>query len=276
MYTEFSLVMRDKSEHFVRSFVPDSPKAIFILIPGKGEHAGRYIHFGTKLEEAGYAVYAPDLRGHGKTGGKCGHTAPRKTILDDVSEVVMYAKIRHPDLPVFMYGHSMGGNIILHYRHNRPDGITAFIASAPWLYLSKDFSEPLKNGVIALSKMLPRFTINTGINASVITSIENEQKEYLKDKNMNGVITSATVADVFLATRKILKYAHTDKKPFLLMHGDDDRLVDVEGSRKLSKLSGDTCLYKEYKNNRHEILRDISCNEAIADILSYLDSWLSL
>ncbi len=274
MYTEFTLVMRDKSEHFVRSFVPQSPKAIFILIHGKGEHSGRYMQFGNELEKSGYAVYAPDLRGHGKTGGRIGHTAPRKTILDDVGEIVLYAKIRHPDLPVFMYGHSMGGNIILTYRHRRPDGIKAFIASAPWLYLAKDFTESLKKGVVALSKMLPHFAINTGIDATVITSIEDEQKAYLNDKKMNGVITAATAADVFVTAKEIFKYAPTDKAPFFLLHGDDDRLVNVEGSRKLSKLSGDVCKYKEYKGNRHEILHDISRDEAISDMLAYLDEQL--
>ncbi len=275
MYTEFSLVMRDKSEHFVRSFVPDSPKAILILIHGKGEHSGRYIHFGKELEKAGYAVYAPDLRGHGKTGGRTGHTAPRSTILDDVGEVVLYAKIRHPDLPVFMYGHSMGGNIILTYRHRRPDGIKAFIASAPWLYLVKEFAAPLKKAVIAFSKLLPHTAINTGIDATVITSIEDEQTKYLEDKKMNGVITVATVADVFVATKEIFKYAPTEKTPFMLLHGDDDRLVDVDGSRKLSKISGDVCEYKEYKANRHEILHDISRDDAISDMISYLDKQLA-
>ncbi|MBQ3593488.1 MAG: lysophospholipase [Clostridia bacterium] len=274
MYTEFSLVMRDKSEHFVRSFVPQSPKALFILIHGKGEHSGRYIHFGNELEKAGYAVYAPDLRGHGKTGGRIGHTAPRNKILDDVAEIVLYAKIRHPDLPVFMYGHSMGGNIILTYRHRRPDGIKAFIASAPWLYLAVDFAEPLKKAVVGVSKLLPNMSINTGIDATVITSLEDEQKAYLEDKKMNGVITASTVADVFVATKEILKYAPTDKTPFFLLHGDDDRLVNVEGSRKLSKLSGDVCKYKEYKGNRHEILHDISRDEAISDMLAYLDAQL--
>ncbi|MBQ4267116.1 MAG: lysophospholipase, partial [Clostridia bacterium] len=273
--TEFSLVMRDKTEHFVRSFVPDNPKAILILIHGKGEHGGRYTHFGNELEKNGYAVYVPDLRGHGKTRGRIGHTAPRNTILDDVDEIILYAKIRHPDLPVFIYGHSMGGNIILNYRHRRPDGIKAFIASAPWLYLVKEFSAPLKKFVIAFSKLLPNTAISTGIDATVITSIEAEQKEYLKDKKINGVITAATVADVFVATNEIFKYAPTDKTPFLLLHGDDDRLVDVNGSRKLAKLSGELCSYKEYKANRHEILHDISRDDAINDMLFYLEAQLT-
>lgn len=274
MYSEFSLVMSDKSRTFMRSFLPEAPKAVVILIHGKGEHGGRYLYFGTRLDEAGYAVYAPDLRGHGQTDGKRGHTAPRRRILDDIDEVITYAKMKHPALPVFMYGHSMGGNIALSYRMQRGEGIRAFVISSPWLHLKGDFAQPLKSSLCALSNVAPRLAFKTGIDPTVISSKSDEQQEYLKDKGMNGVITAQTLADVFRTTKQIEESAQSCKYPFMLLHGGDDRLVDVEGSRSLAKLSGDICEYHEYAGNRHEILHDLSRDEAISDMITFLDKMM--
>ena len=274
MYCEFKLTQADGNVFFCRKFIPESEtKASIVLVHGKGEHSGRYLSFCDFLMENSFAVYAFDLRGHGLTDGKVGHTAPRDAVLDDIDMLVDTALAENPDKPVFLYGHSMGGHLALDYRRLKGDRVKAFIISSPWLWLKKKLPGFATKLVCALAKAFPLITIPTGINVEAISSIKSEQGRYSDDKLMNSVITAATFRDITLATDKIFKNAAENHKPFLLVHGDDDLLVDVEGSRLLAKSSPcDIIEYVEYAGNRHEILNDVSSDELKAKIIEYINS----
>src|SRR5687768_12588636 len=106
---EWTWKSRDGLELAARGWTAEKPKAIVCLVHGHGEHIGRYRHVGEALAKAGYMLLAFDLRGHGLSGGQRGHAPSYESLLDDIADFLSDAKRRYPDVPVFLYGHSMGG-----------------------------------------------------------------------------------------------------------------------------------------------------------------------
>jgi len=97
-------------------------KAVVGLIRGFTEHIGRYIHVAQFLNENGFAVVAYDLPGHGNTPGKRGHVDTYDILLDSVHTLLDFMRAQHPDTPVFLFGHSIGGNILANFLIRRkPD-----------------------------------------------------------------------------------------------------------------------------------------------------------
>jgi alpha-beta hydrolase superfamily lysophospholipase len=92
-------------------------KALILICHGLAEHSARYRRFAAFLASRGYYVYAHDHRGHGGTaapGAELGRFARKdgaRLVLEDVIAVREFAARAHPDLPVILFGHSMGGMI---------------------------------------------------------------------------------------------------------------------------------------------------------------------
>lgn len=98
---------------FVNQWITLDPKAVIHVVHGLGEHSARYERLAAALNAAGYAVYADDHRGHGRTGvamGGLGPLGPRGMVgtLDAVHAVSQYAQAQHPGLPFVLLGHSWG------------------------------------------------------------------------------------------------------------------------------------------------------------------------
>ena len=143
MLNEFILNTTDKTKLQGFSWEPDnkdSVKAVMIIIHGLGEHMKRYGELAENLASQGVGVFGMDLRGHGKSPGKRGHTAPRDLILKDVDSLCETIQNIYPEAPLFIYGHSMGGNIGLQHRLSgkfRPRG---YIITSPWIILYNQMS----------------------------------------------------------------------------------------------------------------------------------------
>ena len=144
------------------------PKAAVCILHGIGEHAGRYAHVAARLNILGYSAYAVDLPGHGQSPGPRGHAGGTQALMRIVDSLVIYAKAGQapgPVLPVFVMGHSMGGNIALSHRLYRPDtGVRGYIASAPWL----ETDNKLLRDQFALCRLLaffaPGLRMDTGLD----------------------------------------------------------------------------------------------------------------
>src|SRR5260370_18654840 len=107
---------KDGLKFFMRGWEPvKKPKALVCLIHGLGEHTGRYGHVGEAFTRAGYALVGFDLRGHGKSGGPRGFIPSYAALMADISEFLGLMAKRYPRLPRFLYGHSLGGTLVLNY-----------------------------------------------------------------------------------------------------------------------------------------------------------------
>jgi len=143
-------------------------KAVLSIVHGFGEHSGRYGNVVDWFVPKGYAVYAFDLRGHGRSPGPRGHVNGWGEFHKDVKLFLEFVRGREPDEAVFLLGHSVGGLIVLEYALHQPEGLAGVIASGP--VLAQVGISPF---LIALSKILssilPRIAINTGLDATAIS-----------------------------------------------------------------------------------------------------------
>ncbi len=257
MYRNFQLKTEIKLTGY--EWKSDRAESVVCLVHGIGEHAGRYDRTGEALKESGISMVGIDLRGHGLSPGTRGHTSPRKAILNDIDGLIEYSRRKYPDIPLFLYGHSMGGNIVLDYRkrggyRSAPEG---YIATSPWIMLQRKIPKPLYWFSETVSKFKPDFQMNTKIrnealgNADVISKQENRHL-------MHGKISVKTALEGIKIANSLMDGSlevsgQEPLKPFLLMQGDADMICSPEGSRLLAELEKDHCLYIEWKGLFHEI-----------------------
>lgn len=240
-------------------WVPEKPNYVVCLIHGIGEHAGRYDRVGECFKEAGIALTSMDLRGHGFSAGKRGHTAPRTEIFNDINLLIEHAASKYPDIPIILYGHSMGGNIALDYRirglmRNKPVG---YIITSPWILLERKIPGYLFSIVNLIGKIKPDFQIDSKLNRDVLGNkdvIEKQENKHF----IHGKISAKTVIEGLQIGEALLKgtlekVGNEELRPVLLMQGDADKICSPEGSRKLAQKENELCKYIEWKDLYHEI-----------------------
>lgn len=280
MFENFAMETRNREVVGYR-FDCDNPKAVLCIIHGVGEHAGRYRRMASMLAESGIATVAFDLRGHGISQGKRGDCAPRQQVLEDVDALIEYALRFYPELPVTLYGHSMGGNICLDYkaRGNNNSLPVKYIVSAPWIKLVKDFPKPVVSMLRAASKIAPRVTISQSFPEEQLGNLSNV-RPYDDDPLVHNTISLRCAAECFDKGNEIFEGANydnhnTDGKPFLLMHGDEDKICSVEGSRAVAARMKDSegFRYVEWHGYYHEIHnggKDVTGDEVIYAIKDFI------
>ena len=130
----------DGERLFWQSWEPaDGPsRGCVALMHGYGEHSARYDHVAAALCRVGYGVMALDARGHGRSTGKRGHVDNYDDYVLDYDLLRMHAADRWPNVPLFCFGHSNGGQIVLRYALRDPDGIAGFVISSPMCGLSME------------------------------------------------------------------------------------------------------------------------------------------
>lgn len=238
----------------------EAAEKVVVIIHGIGEYAGRYDRLANIFNEKNIAVLSMDLRGHGKSFGKRGHTAPRQEILKDIDDLIIYALEAYPGVPLILYGHSMGGNMVLDYRirgllANRP---SAFVVTAPWVRLVKPLSKPLGLAALVLSKLGPSTTFESKIDSSVLGNPKSVG-EYKKDPLVHGKISAETAQDGFTTARmleevKLQGDFNGKGKPILLIHGKEDKLCSIQGTRAIAKNDDAKLMtYLELEGIYHEV-----------------------
>lgn len=220
---------------YAQGWTPANSRAVVCLVHGFAEFSDRYEHVAKYLCDDGFAVLTYDQLGHGKTEGKRGH-ADYEDMLDTVSIIIQEAQTRFPNLPVLLYGHSMGGNIVTNYLLKRqPKNVKAAVVTGPLFKLG--FEPPAFK--VFLAKMMvniyPAFTEKSELDADAISRDKNEVRKY-KDHPMTlGVITAGMFLGFYKAGLYALEHANDLRVPMLVMHGTADRLTAAKGSEEFAR-----------------------------------------
>lgn len=234
---------------------PENARAALCAIHGVGEHFGRYGRFAGYLASRGIAVYGIDLPGHGRSPGIRGHIGPRDELYALLDRLLAGAAEQCPGAPLFLMGHSMGGNIALSYRLARPDAaLRGCVISSPWLRLVTPPSRLMRGLLPFIAALRPTATMKNGIKGPLFTPAEGAPPE--PDPLMHGLITPRTAHDCFGAAREILRRAGEAGPPVYLFHGDRDGVCSVEGSREFAGAAGSACTYREWPGLGHETLNE--------------------
>ena len=262
------------SELFMQFWLPDeSKKAVLAVVHGFGEHSGRYMNLVNRLAPAGFAVYGFDHRGHGRSPGQRGHIQSWDEFLGDVQAFLDTIRQKEKDMPLFLYGHSMGGLLVLSYGLHYDD-IKGFIASGPAL-AQPGVSPILLTLSRIMSKIWPSFSIDTRLDVNLISRDPEVIKAYQEDPLVHSMASARLGTELTKTMEWVQAHANDWKKPLLILHGADDELVPPEGSQRFY----DTVPIEdkqriEYPGTRHEPHNDLDREKVLDDLQGWLEKHL--
>ena len=247
-------------------------KAVVALVHGMGEHSTRYADFVIpKLIENNISVITFDHFGHGKTEGKRGHNPSFEAVLDSVFSVLKKSKEVFGELPTYLYGHSMGGNVVLNYALERNPEINGIIATSPFLRLA--FQPPswkLSLGKI-MQKIAPSITLGNELDANDISRDKNEVQKYIDDPLVHDKV-SPNFSITFIETGNwAIENAKKLSLPTLILHGTSDKIIDHEASEEFANKT-DKAILKLYEGGYHELHNDLCKEEFITDVIEWINN----
>jgi alpha-beta hydrolase superfamily lysophospholipase len=267
---EFNWTTPDGVKIYGKEWKVEFPKAVIALVHGLGEHCNRYNHMAAYFAKHNISTVAYDRRGHGQSGGKRGHTPTYEALLEEVDQLIKETKNRYPISPIFIYGHSMGGNIALKYAISRNLKINGIITSGAFI----EFPDAPPALLIAIGKIMrkiyPSFSQNNGLSPEDVSSDPAVVKAYIEDPLVHNKITSATGISMIEVAKELQNYKGSIRVPLLLMHGNADKLTGFEGSKNFANAVTGPVSYKEWDGAYHELH-----NESIQEeVFDYTINWI--
>jgi acylglycerol lipase len=250
---------------------PADPQALVLLAHGGAEHSGRYAWTAAELVARGHAVYALDHRGHGRSDGPRAYVDRLEHAVADLHTLSELASERHPGVPCFLLGHSMGGLIALEYALRHQDELTGLVLSAPLAVLE---AGPVARGAVrALSVAAPRLPLYR-IDSTTVSRDPEVVRAYDRDPlNHRGRLPARTVAELTAATASLPQRLPRLRLPILSLYGSADRLVSPTASALVEARCGSSdCTVQSYDGLYHELLNEPERDRVVADVASWIEA----
>jgi alpha-beta hydrolase superfamily lysophospholipase len=255
-----------------QAWLPDAdPRAVDVIAHGAGEHSGRYEHVGARLSAAGFAAYALDHRGHGRSEGTRALIDRLDRAVADLRSFIALARSRHEGLRCFLLGHSMGGCISLQYTLAHQEEIDGLVLSGPMAALAAASPATLL-GARVLSTIAPTLGVYD-VEIEAVSRDPAVVEAYASDPLVHhGKIPARTVAELSAAIGRFPDRVATLTLPMLVMHGTADRILPLEGARMVATgASSDDVTLTLYEGLYHEILNEPEQGEVLDEIVAWLE-----
>ena len=249
----------------------ETPEAIVIVTHGLGEHIGRYDNFAKKFTDNKISVFGYDLRGHGNSSGKRGHARSFEELIVDLQQAMMQARLVYNDLPLYLFGHSMGGNIVANYLLRiKSKEVSGAIVSSPWFDLVMNVSSgKLKMGRL-INSVWPSFTMNNNINPEDLSHITSIVEQYREDPLVHDRISARLYFSNVEAGRFANNHADRLSIPVLICHGTEDQITSISASQQFAAKSGKLAEFHTWEGAKHEPHHDLQQEE----VLKYYVDWI--
>lgn len=253
---------------------PKKPKAVMALVHGFGEHSGRYSDMADYLAQSGIATIALDLRGHGLSNGKRGVSHDYSLLRGDVDALLKLAREKYPGLPLFLYGHSMGGGLVLHHAlRGGTEDVSGVIASAPLITLPKAPPAIMKFlGKIA-RRLSPNAVMKNTIPGHMVSTLPAEQEKYEQDPLNHDQLGLGLADDIINGGQWVLDHAADWNKPLLLIHARNDKLTAFSGSEAFAA-QAQNCTFIPFDDCEHEIHNDVTRDAAYKALTDFIEARL--
>ena len=263
--------------HFYgKYFDPENIKAVVVLVHGMGEHSERYEnHVIPILNKNSYAVITYDQFGHGKTEGKRGHNPGFEALLDCVDFIIEKSSHLFKGKPIFLYGHSMGGNVVINYTLKRKGKLKGVIVTSPLLRLAFDPPEWKLLAGKLLQKFIPSITMNSELETEAISRDINEVEKYKNDPLVHSKISPNYSVTLFKTGEWAIQNANQLKTPMLLLHGTGDRITNWKASQEFATNSKQNVELQLYEGAYHELHNELNKKEVLEKITDWIDKRLT-
>jgi alpha-beta hydrolase superfamily lysophospholipase len=266
----------------VRQWIPAAPpKAAVLIVHGLGEHSGRYGFVAGSFNDRGYAVGAFDLRGHGNSEGKRGHCPSYEHLMEDFDAALKWILQSlggaGAPLPIFLYGHSLGGNLVLNYLLRRRPAVTGAIVTGPWLTLATE--PPAYKIILAgiMNRVCPSMTQSNGIDGSKLSHDKESNSRYDGDPLVHNRISSRMYLEVKDAGRWALDNKAIPNVPLLIMHGAEDSVTSPLSSAAFARKAADAgafCTLRLWDGLCHELHNETGRKDVMDFAIDWADALL--
>lgn len=271
---EFSFNVHS-TKFYGQSFEPAICKGVVVLVHGMGEHSGRYHSFVIpSLLKENLAIITYDQFGHGQTEGKRGHNPGYNSLLDCLDFVISEAEERLPKVPLFLYGHSMGGNLVINYSLRKKRSVKGVIATSPLLELA---FEPPKWKMTAgkiIRRLAPSLTLPSELDATAISRDPVEVQKYMDDPLVHDKISANYSLAVFEAGNWAIEHASKLEIPTLVIHGSGDQITSHDASERFVNNSKKQAVFASIEGGFHELHNDLNKTQFITIICDWLQEQL--
>jgi alpha-beta hydrolase superfamily lysophospholipase len=258
-------------ELFYRSVEPDNAKAVVLILHGYGEHSGRYEHVLDAFESRGYAAYAPDHRGHGRSQKVFGDLEGRKKIREDVRILTQIAKQNYPGIPCVLLGHSMGGMLALFQLLAYQGDYDVAILSAPAILLPDGVSPLVKALAGGIAAVAPNLPIQELDLSEATRNMEMRAQDDQDPLQYRGKARARTGHETIRAQEEIQAGLGSITLPLLVMHGTEDKVINQEASEMVYRsIKSQDKTRKIWDGLYHEIMNEPEREE----VFKYLFAWL--
>ena len=237
-----------------------------LLIHGLAEHLGRYEHIGAFFAEKGWRVTALELRGHGESEGKRGHTESWDRYVEDVQ-----AAMGTIGKEMTIVAHSMGGLVTLAaMMHPMAPKVHSVVLSNPLIGL---FGSEAKIKLLigrALSRLMPRLSLPTDLDPNNICRDPEVVQKYIADPLIFSGVTARWATEMIKMQAKVMDYAGTYKLPMNLLIGDEDKICDPDVAKEFAGKYGGEIQTDVYPPCFHELFNEPEKLE----ILAKAETWI--
>jgi acylglycerol lipase len=275
---ETNIKASDGTDFHVQGWKPDGkPKALIALIHGIGEHTGRYEHVAQAMTDAGYAMVGYDLRGHGRSGGIRGHFPSLDAVMQDMKDFLVFVTTQYPDIPHFLYGHSLGGLLVLTYALKNKPAFNGVIATGSGLRSSVHEQKAKVALAKILGSLFPTTLMPSGLDVNGLSHDENVIKKYNADPLVHDRMSLGFGKAGLNATDYVWSHAEEFPMPLLLMHGTGDQITYSHGSvdfARLAEKNNKDVTLKLWDGLYHELHNEPEKEQVIRFMIDWLNGHL--
>lgn len=257
---------------------------VLALVHGLGEHSGRYSNVVKALTAAGYAVFAFDNQGHGKSEGQRGHIDRWQDYRYNMQAFLQLVRQQEPVAPLFLMGHSLGGLIVLDYVLRSAQSpqfqdldIQGIVVSAPPIQPVGSTASSARI-VLArlLSGLLPRLSLQMGLDKSGLSRCPDVAEQIADDPLVHSCVTLRWGTETLNTIRWVKTHIDQLQLPILLVHGEADPIIAPAGSRQIfQQIQTPDKTLNLYPGSYHEPHNDLDAEVVVADLVNWLNGCLS-
>lgn len=270
-YSEISWRTADGEKIFAQDWRPQgSVRGAVALVHGLGEHLGRYQHVADALNQAGYALTAFDLPDHGRSGSSRG-SASFDSIMVEIDRLLQETRDRYPGVPYFLYGHSLGGMLVMYYTLKRQPPLNGIVVTSPLL----EPATAVPQSTIFMGKILkrvaPAFRMKNRVDTTKLSSDPAVAQAYISDPLVRSYVHPRLGLDMLTTGDWIQANISRLSIPMLLSHGSEDKLVSVTAIEQLVKaVPAQMLTYKVWEGMLHEIHNELGKQQVFDFIIHWL------
>ena len=269
---EINWESKDVINIFAQGWEPETKpiKAVVCLVHGLGEHTSRYEHVAEYFCSSGYSLFGADLRGHGRSDGPRGHFSSIEAVMQDIDLLFEQAKSRYPGIPLILYGHSLGGILVLHYGLKRKPDIKGIIACSSGLRTALENQPSKILAAKVLGAIIPKVSLPSGLDVNAISHDKSVIEKYKNDPLVHDKISLGFGKIMLETTQWTLKHSAEFPLPLLMIHGKADAIAFSSGSIEFAAPLKAKCKLVLFDDGFHELH-----NEPIkAEVFKTMTDWM--